>query len=976
MLGGRRPTAAKGAHVKRAIRHTAPLVLAVLLAVIRPLPGGTTESVRAAAPPRELAEQQQLIQQADGSGDARQRVEARLALVKAALTLGELELVLAATAEALPVALALGDPLLTARVQVRIAQAVVKQGVNLSRALPAVRALVGLATDPAAPEAMRALLPEMLYVQVLALAASGDLEGADAALADLLKGVPPPGSLDMAGALRVLQLFDAQARLRMAKGDSSGGLAACEQAEAILRATQAEPQFRSYRVGFTQLRAGLLISRGDAVGALQLLEQALRQVAPEDRAERPRRLALLTAQASALRTLGRWEAAVAAQREALAIQVALAGQRHLRTQMMQTDLAVILATAGRAAEAKPLIEQVQQYYREVSVDPLWRAQADAGHARVLAGLGQVREALEASERATQVWRASLGPDFADLQGEYLQQADLWIRLGQWPEAARAHALGVASQLRQIGAGLAAGSEREKRRLNTQLFPSTDRAVQLALRVGHVDARQSAAAAVLNTRARTLDALSVSARSLGRSASPEDRKLLGQLRAARLELAGMLSAPRTPGDSDALLRWRQVGERMAALEADVSRRVPHLLGELGPVSVADVQRTLPADGALVEWWTVTAAPLDGASAVGTGDKAETGSLTAFVLLPQGPPQWFDLGPVAQTDQLARAWGERLRDPRRGDVHSVGEQLFQRIWQPLQAAVAGSRRLYIVADGAISQLPLGAMRLADGRFFGERWQLCELTSGRDLVRQRTPTLAAGPAVVLADPAFAADSGLSALPGARAEGQEVAALLGGDTALLVGEAATQAALYRLKGPRILHMATHGWFDPLKGIDHPLAGAGLVLAATGNAPGKGRMSALELSGLDLHGTELVALSACETGRGVAMGPEGAYGLRRALVLAGARSALMSLWKVDDRSTQALMVAFYRGLAKGLSRADALQGAQLAVLTAQRRTAQSGGPARGAEAVGAEASGAPSVADHPYWWAAFVLMGDAGWRP
>ena len=173
---------------------------------------------------------------------------------------------------------------------------------------------------------------------------------------------------------------------------------------------------------------------------------------------------------------------------------------------------------------------------------------------------------------------------------------------------------------------------------------------------------------------------------------------------------------------------------------------------------------------------------------------------------------------------------------------------------------------------------------------------------------------------------------------------------------------------------MATHGWFDPIKGIHQPLAGAGLVFAAAPGAPRKGQMSGLVISGLDLDGTELVALSACETGRGVAMGPEGAYGLRRALVLAGARSALISLWKVDDRSTQALMVGFYQGLAKGVPRAQALQNAQLAVLAAQRKQAQGTGPARGAEAVGADTESAPGLADHPYWWAAFVLLGDAGW--
>ncbi len=112
--------------------------------------------------------------------------------------------------------------------------------------------------------------------------------------------------------------------------------------------------------------------------------------------------------------------------------------------------------------------------------------------------------------------------------------------------------------------------------------------------------------------------------------------------------------------------------------------------------------------------------------------------------------------------------------------------------------------------------------------------------------------------------------------------------------------------------------------------------------------MTALEATGLDLWGTKLVVLSACETGVGDVQNGEGVYGLRRALVLAGAESEMMSLWKVNDEATRDLMVDFYKRLEAGVGRSEALRQVQLKML----KTADH---------------------NHPYFWAAFILSGD--WR-
>ena len=168
-----------------------------------------------------------------------------------------------------------------------------------------------------------------------------------------------------------------------------------------------------------------------------------------------------------------------------------------------------------------------------------------------------------------------------------------------------------------------------------------------------------------------------------------------------------------------------------------------------------------------------------------------------------------------------------------------------------------------------------------------------------------------------------------------------------------ALEARLKAHKSPRILHLATHGFFlpdqerDPERNagprgtgsaLENPLLRSGLALAGANTARRQGSLppeaedgilTAEDVSGMDLLDTELVVLSACETGLGQVRTGEGVFGLRRSFVLAGARGLVMSLWKVPDEQTQELMEDFYRRILNGQllqSRAEALRAAQLAL--------------------------------------------------
>jgi CHAT domain-containing protein len=174
-----------------------------------------------------------------------------------------------------------------------------------------------------------------------------------------------------------------------------------------------------------------------------------------------------------------------------------------------------------------------------------------------------------------------------------------------------------------------------------------------------------------------------------------------------------------------------------------------------------------------------------------------------------------------------------------------------------------------------------------------------------------------------------------------------------LFTGLQATKTALQHVNAPLILHIASHGFFlrDAHVDAQHPLLRSGLALAGANlrrDPHEDGILTALEASGLNLWGTKLVTLSACDTGVGEVRNGEGVYGLRRAFVLAGAETVVMSLWSVSDAAARETMVAYYGGLRAGLGRRDALRQAKLAMLKRPGR-------------------------QHPFYWAGFIQSGEWG---
>jgi CHAT domain-containing protein len=477
----------------------------------------------------------------------------------------------------------------------------------------------------------------------------------------------------------------------------------------------------------------------------------------------------------------------------------------------------------------------------------------------------------------------------------------------------------------------------------------------------------------------------------------------------------------PGESDAA-RWRAevagLESEADRLEAEVSRRSAPFRAQTQPVSIEAVQRALPPGSALVELVSYKPYNIAPGKSAGGGARFGPARYAAYVLLPEGEPLFADLGDAASIDERVARLRDRLKSPASGDVKSAARDLDESVMRPVRRLLGKNRRVFISPDGTLNLVPFAALVDEHGSYLVEHYAISYLTSGRDLLRLQVEGESRQPPLIFADPLFTPRTEASACEGEAARSatrsvdlrdavftplkgtaEEAEAIRGVlKVAPLTGAGASEAALKNAAGPSILHVATHGFFladeksdatDSVRGLklvsdgdarrgqqsfaaENPLLRSGLALAgANGRRGGGGEdgiLTALEAAGLDLWGTKLVVLSACETGVGEVRNGEGVYGLRRALVLAGSETQVMSLWQVSDAATRDLMTDYYRRLAAGEGRADALREVQLSMLGAARTPPGAGRRTRGPKTARANAG-----FSHPFFWASFIQSGD--WR-
>jgi CHAT domain-containing protein/Tfp pilus assembly protein PilF len=692
-----------------------------------------------------------------------------------------------------------------------------------------------------------------------------------------------------------------------------------------------------------------------------------------------------------------------------------------------SQLSLMLQNLGLIAQ-----EQKKDYPRALQL--YWRAEKNLEksvgpeHPQVAAILnnianvyksqGEYAKALELHRRVHALTEKALGPYHWNTLVSLGNIARTYSAMGDIPDAIKFQSLTDEAIERNLSLNLAIGSERQKLAYFDTLADRTDRTVSLHAQLAPRDpsARDLAAEVVLQRKGRVLDAMADSLAALRQRLNAEDQKLLDQLNATTAQLARLALGGRGKTSADDYRKQlAALSEQKEKLEAEISRRSAEFRAQTQTVTLAAVEAAIPEGAALVEFAAYR--PFD-PKAESNAEAYGEPRYVAYVLRPRGEVEWRELGPAKEIDARVDALRQALSDPRRSDVKQLARAVDERVFQPLRALLGETRQLLVSPDGELNLLPFAALVDERGRYLLERYTFTYLTSGRDLLRLQVGRASRGQATVVADPAFGAPalvassgraggpaSGAAArvdysqiffgpLPGVGEEVRELETLLP-HAVFLTREQATKAALKKLTGPSILHVATHGFFlqdeeatdkhaaapsdksaaqadktaaqvdktaaqgDKTKDgtrlskavahVENPLLRSGLALAGANQGGGgntDGILTALEVAGLDLWGTKLVVLSACDTGLGEVRNGEGVYGLRRALVLAGAESQVMTLWAVSDRGTRDLVVGYYRALLGGEGRGEALRRVQLRMLRDEARA-------------------------HPYYWAGFIQTGE-----
>jgi len=386
-------------------------------------------------------------------------------------------------------------------------------------------------------------------------------------------------------------------------------------------------------------------------------------------------------------------------------------------------------------------------------------------------------------------------------------------------------------------------------------------------------------------------------------------------------------------------------------------------------VATVQATIPEDAALIEFLAYRPPHVKSAGRDGQPGRSH---YVAYVLLREGEARWVELGRAQAIDNAIKRLRQALRDSRSRNVKQLARAVDRMVMQPVRPLLGPKRHIFISPDGALNLVPFAALVNERDQYLVSEYTFSYLTSGRDLLRLMGSRESAETPLIVANPDFgmvqarrpgAGHKGVKllnfeALPWTIREASDMKQLLPRAT-LLTGTQATETALKRATAPDILHIATHGFFlqDAERSseytratnlshyaglrsaswavkIGNPLLRSGLALAGINEQRGgddDGVLTAMETANLNLWGTKLVVLSACDTGVGEVKNGEGVYGLRRALVLAGVATQVMSLWPVSDRETRHLMSGYYKRLLNGEGRGAALRQVQLEMLKAPR---------------------------------------------
>ena len=478
--------------------------------------------------------------------------------------------------------------------------------------------------------------------------------------------------------------------------------------------------------------------------------------------------------------------------------------------------------------------------------------------------------------------------------------------------------------------------------------------------------------VLWQKAMSLGSFTFARHRATAGSDPEATALLEQLASKRSQLAAF--AAQMHSDSD---DWRAAEGKLADESMQLEREYTRRLGShpapapITPPGLSDVKNQLQKGDAAIEYLRLD---FDDSAA-----HARKALYVALVLTPDSAaPELVTLGDAATLE------GEPLRAYRNSltpAAHLDSTKFYEAFWKPLEPALGGATRIFVSPDGALDQVAFGVVTAKDGKTLLEKYDLHLLPGTRELARNPAAH-ADNSAILLGNPDFALSdtkyrSALAAIdavakgipppavpsdpaaPGAKGalppmpetgvEVDSISKMLrekSWQVQLYEGPLAVEEAVKSAHGPRVLHVATPGFYLPPSesadansaselpaGLDDPSLRSGLYFAGvdsvlSGADPASdlddGVLSAYEAAGLDLSGTELVVLSSAGSKASSSNAREAIFGMPRAMLRAGAGAVLISLWPASEKDALDMMGLFYKHWLAGEDKSSALRKAQL----------------------------------------------------
>jgi len=711
--------------------------------------------------------------------------------------------------------------------------------------------------------------------------------------------------------------------------------------------------------------ANLLRSHGDYDGALELTEAAHAMVVDTLGRRHLQNTGLLNALGLLRHRRGDFAAAQAHFEEALDIETEVFGPRHRDIGSLLNNLARTLREQGDIEGARALFERSLAHTEQALGPDHPTLGATLHNLAILSGLlGDEEAALSLFLRSVSVVENSHGPHHRKLINPLTHLSLAHLARGDVEAARQLQDRAIEIAERELSR-VDSLSEREALLFLVSVRSTLDRWLEI------YDGSEDDEVAWAHVR-RFKGVVAARAGAARRQArvEPELAGIAEQLADVRRELAQLAFSDRTSTDAMALLSAQQEDlERQLLSESAVFREQ----SAASDAGASELCEALPEGSVLVDMLRY--------------ERETVAHYVAFTLRQHDcVVTRIPLGEAEGMDAAVSGWIDVIRDPEStpARIESRGRGVSERIWEPLTEAAGDARHWLIVPDGSLAGAPLSALPTGDG-FVIESHLVTYLDRAADVLphdnpRRGTGALVAGGIDYDAERASGGESrsflapcaggGFAALPATAAEADAVARRWKRrhglrDLTQLSGAEATETAMSgAMENKALVHIASHGFFaegacksaiDDGVGYD-PMLLSGLALASANQPPAPGSaedgiLTAAEVLSLDLSETQLVVLSACETGLGEFHSGQGVLGLRRGFSVAGVGALVMSLWSVPDEETTLLMADFYRRWlrGRGMSAAEALREAQLA------RLAEQGEDVR------------------PFAWAAFISSGD--WR-